>query len=169
MRENQLQPPVKVLFVCLGNICRSPTADGVFAHKVRAAGLEKLIEVDSAGTGGWHIGNPADPRASAHAAERGYDMSRLRARQVANSDFEYFDYVLAMDNDNLENLQALSPAEFQDKVGLMLDYLPANFPNAMQEVPDPYYGGEDGFELVLDLIEAACDELLADIQARLSR
>lgn len=165
--ERKLHPPVKVLFVCLGNICRSPTADGVFQHKVKAAGLDKLVEIDSAGTGGWHIGNPADPRASEHAAERGYDMSSLRARQVAQSDFEHFDYVLAMDKNNLHDLQALCPPEFQERVELMLDYLPADFPTPMCEVPDPYYGGEDGFELVLDLIEAASDELLADIQSRL--
>ncbi|NHO87469.1 low molecular weight phosphotyrosine protein phosphatase [Pseudoteredinibacter isoporae] len=159
---------MKVLFVCLGNICRSPTADGVFQKKVKDAGLADQIIIDSAGTGGWHIGNPADPRASQHAAKRGYDMSQLRARKVADSDFEAFDYVLAMDADNLHDLQALCPDAYQDRVQLMLDYLPEDFPKPMTEVPDPYYGGEDGFELVLDLIEAASDNLLADIQQRLT-
>lgn len=167
MAKETLQPPVKVLFVCLGNICRSPTADGVFQKKVKDVGLAEKIIIDSAGTGGWHIGNPADPRASQHAAKRGYDMSALRARKVADDDFERFDYVLAMDSDNLDDLLALCPSEYQARVQLMLDYLPENFPKPMSEVPDPYYGGEDGFELVLDLIEAASDNLLADIQQRL--
>ncbi|GAA6152154.1 low molecular weight protein-tyrosine-phosphatase [Pseudoteredinibacter isoporae] len=168
MTKQALQMPVSVLFVCLGNICRSPTADGVFQQKVKAAGLADQIIIDSAGTGGWHIGNPADPRASKYAAKRGYDMSALRARQVVSSDFERFDYILAMDNNNLQDLQAMCPDAYQDRVQLMLDYLPEDFPTPTSEVPDPYYGGDDGFEWVLDLIEAASDRLLADIQQRLA-
>lgn len=158
--------PVRVVFVCLGNICRSPTADGVFQHKVKAAGLSEQIQIDSAGTGAWHVGNPADPRASEHAALRGYDMSALRARQVSENDFAEFDYILAMDNSNLADLQALCPKDYQGQLQLMLDYLPQDFPNALAEVPDPYYGGDEGFELVLDLLEAACDNLLDDIKQR---
>ncbi len=157
---------VKVVFVCLGNICRSPTADGVFQQKVKAAGLSEHIHIDSAGTGAWHVGNPADPRASEHAALRGYDMSALRARQVSQNDFEEYDYILAMDSSNLADLQAMCPNDYPGQLRLMLDYLPKDYPEPLSEVPDPYYGGDDGFELVLDLIEAACDNLLEDIKQR---
>lgn len=149
--------PVTVLFVCLGNICRSPTAHGVFEAKVRKAGLENRIRVDSAGTGDWHIGRPPDDRTSTVALTRGYDLSALRARQVSRSDFEQFDYVLAMDRTNLGDLLRMKPASFKGHVGLFLDF----YPHAkVQEVPDPYYGGGDGFNTVLDLVENAAQGLL---------
>jgi protein-tyrosine phosphatase len=152
-----------VLMVCLGNICRSPTAEGVFRSRVQAAGLTELIKVDSAGTSSWHIGEPPDGRSIRAAARRRYDLSRQRARQVLESDFEQFDYILAMDRMNLHELNRRCPAHLQHKLGLMLDY--GN--TGHTEVPDPYDGGNDGFELVLDLLESACDDLLARIrQAR---
>lgn len=147
---------IEVLFVCLGNICRSPTAHGVFAEKVSARGLAGNIRVDSAGTSGWHIGEPPDPRSSQAAALRGYDLSGQRGRQVSASDFDRFHYILAMDKSNLANLRRLVPARFSGTLDLFLPFandLPA-------EVPDPYYGGGDGFERVLDLVEVASDALL---------
>lgn len=154
---------VSVLFVCLGNICRSPTAHGVFQQQVIQRGLEHKIIVDSAGTGDWHIGHAPDKRSSAAALRRGYDLSTLRARQVETDDFSRFDYILAMDNENLRNLQMLRPARFSGELKLFLEYgesLP------LREVPDPYYGGADNFEQVLDLVEAASAGLLAAILAR---
>ncbi len=152
---------VNVLFVCLGNICRSPTADGVFRQRVQAAGLQQQIGVDSAGTGDWHVGRAPDSRALAAAAKRGYDLSGLRARQVADKDFAEFHYVLAMDKSNLSHLRRLAPAHYAGHVGLFLDFAPHL---GLREVPDPYYGGHQGFEQVLDLVEAACDGLLTHIQ-----
>jgi low molecular weight protein-tyrosine phosphatase len=143
---------VRVLFVCLGNICRSPTAEGWFSNLVRGRNLEDVIEVDSAGTGPWHVGNPPDPRARRAALSRGYDIGHLRGRQVDVSDFSRFDYILAMDEDNLRNLTRLKPAHYQGHLGLFLDF--GSNPE-MREVPDPYYGGADGFDLVLDLMEDA--------------
>lgn len=154
---------VKVLFVCLGNICRSPTAEGVFRALVRDGGLADRIEVDSAGTSDWHIGEPPDGRGQAAAARRGYDLSVLRARQVTAHDFDRFDYVIAMDQANLAKLSALAPAGRGDKLSLFLAFAPEL---GVREVPDPYYGGPDGFDDVLDMIEAASRGLLADIQAR---
>lgn len=154
---------VNVLFVCLGNICRSPTAHGVFQEKVRRHNLGDKISVDSAGTGAWHIGNPPDSRATEVAASRGYDLSRLRARKVAPADFHSFDYILAMDNDNLRVLTRLRPGRFQGELQLFLQY-GSNLPEI--EVPDPYYGGQDGFEFVLDLVESASDGLLEHIRSR---
>lgn len=148
----------QVLFVCLGNICRSPTAEGVFRQKVEQAGLHETIRVDSAGTSAWHIGSPPDPRSVEAAGRRGYDLSPLRARQVdAPVDFLQFDLILAMDQANLAHLQALCPAACQDKVRLFLDFLPSA---PTREVPDPYYGGGEGFNHVLDLVEAASDAVL---------
>lgn len=152
----------KVLFVCLGNICRSPTAHAVFESLVRNEALEGQIEVDSAGTGDWHIGHAPDKRASAAAAQRGYDMSTLRARQFCAEDFERFDYILAMDENNLADMQALAPASHRAQVKLFLDYS-ARF--SEREVPDPYYGGDAGFEHVLDLVEDASRGLLRALQA----
>lgn len=146
-----------VLFVCLGNICRSPTAHGVFLSKVAQRGLTEMIEVDSAGTAAWHTGSPPDPRSCAEAARRGYDLGDLRARQVQDTDFTRFDYVLAMDYENLEALQALSPHGYRGHLGLLLDFAPEQ---GLREVPDPYYKGDEGFVEVLSLIEAACDGLL---------
>jgi protein-tyrosine phosphatase len=151
---------VSVLFVCLGNICRSPTAHGVFEQQVMAAGRTASITVDSAGTGSWHVGEPPDARASAVAMERGYDLSALRARQARSDDFEAFDYILAMDSDNLAGLQKLELSGFQGHLGLFLDFHPDS---TLEEVPDPYYGGDEGFERVVDMIEIAGQGLLAHI------
>jgi protein-tyrosine phosphatase len=149
-----------VLFVCLGNICRSPTAEGVFRHKVDAAGLASRIHIDSAGTGDWHIGHPPDRRAIAAARLRGYDLAALRARQVGSEDFARFDWILAMDHSNLRALDAMRPSHFAGHLGLFLDLAPAL---GRSEVPDPYVGGIDDFAGVLDLIEPASDALLARI------
>ncbi len=154
----------RVLFVCLGNICRSPTADGIFRELVLKAGLEQNIVVDSAGTGGWHIGKAPDSRTIAAARTRGYDLSPLRARQVQASDFDEFDYVLAMDKANLTDLQRIKPAHFTGHMGLFLEF---GADDIYREVPDPYYGGADGFELVLDLVESAAQGLLTHIRERL--
>lgn len=152
---------IKVLLVCMGNICRSPTAEGVFRQQVEAAGLAKQIHIDSAGTHDYHIGSAPDGRAQAAAAKRGYDLSRLRGRQVGQHDFREFDYILAMDMDNLTRMQAHCPAEHAHKIGLFLEYS-KNF--LEREVPDPYYGGNAGFEKVLDMVEDAGRGLLAHIQ-----
>jgi protein-tyrosine phosphatase len=155
---------IKVLFVCLGNICRSPTAHGVFVEKVNQAGLGEQILVDSAGTGDWHLGHAPDKRASAAAKSRDYDLSSLRARLVTSEDFGRFDYVLAMDNSNLSDLQVMCPDHYKGQLALFLSYTDSY---AETEVPDPYYGEGDGFNLVLDMVEAASDGLLAEIKARL--
>lgn len=151
----------QVLFVCLGNICRSPTAHGLFQHKVERAGLTQEIHIESAGTGAWHVGKSPDARAQAKAAERGYDLSAIRARQVEPADFERFDYILAMDESNLDDLQSMAPENFSGQLSLFLDFA-GNAEH--REVPDPYYGGDRGFELVLDLVEQACDGLLQEIR-----
>ena len=148
----------------MGNICRSPLAEGVFRHRVERAGLAHLIQIDSAGTHGYHLGASPDPRAQAAAVRRRYDLSGLRARQVTRQDIEVFDYVLAMDLDNLAYLNSLGSPEHRDKPQLFLDY-GSNVD--LREVPDPYYGPEEGFELVLDLAEDASRGLLTDIQRRL--
>ncbi|EIK45657.1 protein-tyrosine-phosphatase [Cellvibrio sp. BR] len=153
-----------VLFVCLGNICRSPTADGIFRELVANAKLDQKIMVDSAGTGAWHIGKAPDSRTVAAARTRGYDLSVLRARQVTARDFDEFDYVLAMDEANLSDLQQLKPAHFTGHLGLFLEF---GARGDYREVPDPYYGGSDGFELVLDLVEDAAQGLLKHIRQRL--
>lgn len=152
-------PQVKVLMVCLGNICRSPTAHAVFAQRVEAAGLAHRIEVDSAGTGDWHIGHKPDDRAREAGARRGYDLDSLRARQVCADDFNEFDYILAMDENNLRDLQQLSPPKLRHKVRLFMEFAGNN----VRVVPDPYYGGPEGFEQVLNLVEEASDGLLAHI------
>ncbi len=152
--------PIKVLFVCLGNICRSPTAEAVFTQKVIAAGAQDKILIDSAGTAGYHIGEAPDDRACEFAARRGYSMDALRARQVCTEDFDRFDYIIVMDQANLSNLQALKPKYAKAQLTLMLSYCES----AAQEVPDPYYGGDQGFETVLDLLEDASDGLLNSLQ-----
>jgi protein-tyrosine phosphatase len=149
---------IRLLFVCLGNICRSPVAEGMFAHVAGQTGHGDLFTLDSAGTGSWHIGNPPDPRAVAAAAARGIDLSNLRARQVCQKDFSEFDLILAMDADNHAALLDLAPHGSADKVRLFLDDVPDLSHN---EVPDPYYGGDQGFEEVLDLVEAGSKALLA--------
>jgi protein-tyrosine phosphatase len=154
---------VKVLFVCLGNICRSPTAEGVFRAIVDEAGLGDLVKIDSAGTSGWHIGDPPDERGQRAALTRGYDLSQQRARKVGPRDFETFDYIIGMDSRNVADLSAMAPAGTRDKVSLFLAFAPET---GEREIPDPYYGGPDGFDQVLDLVEAASRGLLADIRAR---
>ncbi|MCZ6829676.1 MAG: low molecular weight phosphotyrosine protein phosphatase [Gammaproteobacteria bacterium] len=149
-----------VLFVCLGNICRSPTAHGVFQELVKAADLQDRIQVDSAGTGAWHVGEAPDQRATAAARARGYDLSSLRARVVSVADFSNFDYVLAMDQQNLGNLQAMAPADYRGHLGLFLDF---HSHPLLREVPDPYCGGNAGFDQVLDLVEEASRGLLKAI------
>ena len=158
-----IQKAVSVLFVCMGNICRSPTADGVLRQMVRARGLHKMIEVDSAGTHAYHIGDEPDRRSQAHALQRGYDLSSLRARRVADEDFARFDVVLAMDEDNLAALLARCPPAQRGRVALFMQH--ARRFAAQREVPDPYYGGATGFEQVLDLVEDGCTGLIESILA----
>lgn len=153
---------VRVLFVCMGNICRSPTAHAVFRQQVVEAGLSDQIEIDSAGTHGYHIGNPPDARATATARQRGIEMSDLSARQVAATDFTHFDYIVAMDNDNLRLLKASCRQGEQQRLSLMLDWTTG----WGDEVPDPYYGGDSGFEHVFDMLTDACGGLLAAISSR---
>jgi protein-tyrosine phosphatase len=155
---------VRVLFVCMGNICRSPTAEGVFRHLVRAEGLEDRIHVESAGTHDYHVGRPPDGRAQQAAARRGYDLSAQRARRVEARHFLEFDYVLAMDAENLAHLRSEAPDGQRGKPALFLDFSPEH---RGEEVPDPYYGAADGFAHVLDLVEAGAHGLLADIRKRL--
>jgi protein-tyrosine phosphatase len=150
----------RVLFVCLGNICRSPTAEVVLRTRARRVKLDARLMVASAGTGDWHVGMPPDPRAIAHAAKRGYDLSVVRARQVARTDFERFDWILAMDQSNLRELRVLRPPSFAGHLGLLLDFAPHL---GLRDVPDPYYGSPTHFERVLDLVEQASDSLLAHI------
>ncbi len=148
-----------VLFVCLGNICRSPTAHGVFLRKVSERGLAERVSVDSAGTGGWHAGEPPDRRTQRHAATRGYDLSALRARQVEPEDFHRFTHILAMDRSNLDALEEMKPADFTGELRLFLEY----GSRGRSEVPDPYYGGAQGFEEVLDLVEDAAEGLISGL------
>ncbi len=156
--------PTRVLFVCMGNICRSPTAEGVFRHAVASAGLEQKILADSAGTHGYHLGHLPDRRTQLAAARRGYDLANLRARQVAGQDFVEFDYILAMDLDNLSELRRLAPAQHHGKLCLFMDYSSVR---RGEEMPDPYYGGARGFELVLDMAEDAAAGLLQHIKKKL--
>jgi protein-tyrosine phosphatase len=158
---------IKVLFVCMGNICRSPTADAVFRHHVKAAGVDHLIEVDSAGTHAYHIGNPPDERSQRTALKRGYKMDDLRARAVEPDDFEAFDYILAMDKENMRLLQQRGPQHHHDKIRLFMQY-GANY-DGDTEVPDPYFGGHQGFELVLDMVEEASQGLLAHLRDHINR
>lgn len=154
---------MQVLFVCLGNICRSPTAEGVLRHKLREAGLADQVEVASAGTGDWHVGNPPDRRSQRAALQRGYDLSAQRAQQVSRADFSRYDLILAMDQSNLRNLKAMQPAQGKADLDLFL----RRYDSLVDEVPDPYYEGDQGFETVLDLIERACDLLVIELKGRL--
>ncbi len=153
---------IRVLFVCLGNICRSPTAEGVFRALVAAEGLAHAIATDSAGTAAYHVGEPPDPRSRAAALKRGVDISDLRGRQIAADDFVRFHYVLAMDRSNYNSLARLCPRGARERLRLFLEFAPAA---DLDEVPDPYFGGQGGFEQVLDLAEAASAGLLAHIRA----
>ncbi len=152
---------VNVLFVCLGNICRSPSAEGIFRACVEREGLSDQIAIDSAGTGNWHVGNPPDSRAQAAAKRRGIDISGLRGRVAQATDFHHFDYVLAMDHENLSDLARICPPGKEDRLALFLDFAPAL---GHRHVPDPYYGGHQGFEHMLDLIEGGSQGLLAHIR-----
>lgn len=154
---------VKVLFVCMGNICRSPTAEGVFAALLRQHELHERVFVDSAGTHAYHVGSAPDPRARSAALRRGIDLSGQRARRIEAADFEVFDYILVMDRENLALVHERCPPERREKVQLLLEYAPHV---GMDEVPDPYYGGAAGFERVLDMIEAAAQGLLQRIKER---
>jgi protein-tyrosine phosphatase len=152
---------MRILFVCMGNICRSPTAEGVIRHALKEAGLDQSVHIDSAGTHGYHIGEPPDPRAQQVAASRGYDISGLRGRKVGGIDFEHFDLVLAMDQDNLRNLKRVCPPQYHQKVRLLLSFS-RKYPNL--DVPDPYFGGSRGFEDVLDMVEDAAKGLIKMIR-----
>jgi protein-tyrosine phosphatase len=152
---------MKILFVCFGNICRSPTAEIVFREILARETSDLGIEVDSAGTSGYHVGNPPDSRTREAALRRGYDMSALRARVVEPQDFRLFDMILAMDRQNLEALHEKAPAAARSRIRLFLEFAPET---DVLEVPDPYYGGANGFEEVLDLIEAAARGLLQHVR-----
>ncbi|MFM1897377.1 MAG: hypothetical protein RLZZ385_2451 [Pseudomonadota bacterium] len=159
MSELPGQPVIRVLMVCLGNICRSPTAHGVFQQRVIHHGLQERIQVDSAGTANYHIGEAPDGRSVQAARMRGYDLQDLRARQVQQQDFHRFHYILAMDHGNLRELMLRCPPEHRGKLQLFLSY----GRHSRDAVPDPYYSGPEGFELVLDLVEGAADGLLHHI------
>ena len=158
MKPTEPVNKIRVLMVCLGNICRSPTAEAMLRKKVHEAGLDGRIEVDSAGTADYHVDSPPDRRAVAHGERRGLAMKNLRGRQVGRDDFERFDVILAMDEDNLADLQRIRPPGARARVALLLSYAPHA---GAREVPDPYYGGPDGFETVLDLVDAAADGFIA--------
>jgi protein-tyrosine phosphatase len=143
--------------VCTGNICRSPTAEGVLRAMAAAAGQGHRLEVDSAGVADYHVGQEPDRRSQAHARRRGYELSSLRAREVTPADFHRFDWLLAMDRGHLRELQNMAPPDATARVALLLDFAPTH---AGRDVPDPYYGAADGFEKVLDLVEAGCEGLL---------
>ncbi|NOQ87505.1 MAG: low molecular weight phosphotyrosine protein phosphatase [Gammaproteobacteria bacterium] len=151
---------VKVLFVCMGNICRSPTAEGVFRHMVEQLNVEDEISIDSAGTHAYHVGNQPDARAQHAALKRNIDLSSQRARRVSADDFAQFDYVIAMDESNKDDLLSICPADYEDRIHLFLDFSECN----ESEVPDPYYGQGRGFEIVLNLVEDASDGLLKHIR-----
>lgn len=154
---------VSVLLICMGNICRSPTAEGVLRAMVEREGLAHAFEIDSAGTHAYHVGEAPDPRARKAALQRGYDLSALRARRINELDFSHFDCILAMDRENLAMLSRACPVEHRHKLGLFLEYA-AN--HEEEEVPDPYYGGNEGFEHVLDMVEDAARGLIAAMRSR---
>jgi len=153
----EMKEKISVLFVCMGNICRSPTAEGVFRHHVNEAGLADRIDIDSAGTHAYHVGAPADRRATQAATNRGISLAGIKARRICDDDYENFDYIIAMDEDNRDRMLAQAPLEYRGKIQLFLSF------TALREtaVPDPYYGGRTGFERVLDLVDVASRDLLA--------
>lgn len=157
--------PYSLLFVCTGNICRSPTAEGIMLHKVAARGWSREVRVDSAGTHGYHVEAEPDSRSQMHARKRGYDLSTLRARRVVKGDFEVFDRILVMDHDNMSFMTQMSPPEYRAKLEFMMRYAPQH---EAEIVPDPYYGGAAGFEHVLTYLEDACDGLLAEVGKKLA-
>lgn len=154
---------VRVLFVCTGNICRSPTAEGVFRSLVAGRSLQDRIEADSAGIGGWHVGEPPDPRTQQTAAARGVDLSAQRARQVRADDFMLFDFIVAMDRGHAQSLSEQCPPSEAHRISLFLERVPGA---GTLDVPDPYYGGDDGFERVMDMIETGAAALLDEIAAK---
>ena len=156
----------RVLLVCMGNICRSPTAEGVLRHFIKINNLGGKVEVDSAGTHGYHVGEAPDSRTQRAAAVRGYNLSQLRARKVARQDLDYFDLILAMDKSNFDNLQRMAAPEQQERIKLFMEYA-RNFDD--DEVPDPYYGLGHGFDLVLDMVEDASLGLVDEIKQKLGR
>lgn len=162
---SQQARPTRVLFVCTGNICRSPTAEGVFRHLVRAEGLQDRLAADSAGTHGYHVGEPPDPRSVAAARRRGYDLQDLRARQLAPGDFARFDLLLAMDRGHLAIMRRMAPAGAAGRLRLFLDYAPRL---GRSDVSDPYYGDARDFEAALDLIEHGARGLIAALRTGLA-
>ena len=158
---DQPEPDARILFVCMGNICRSPTAEGVFRHLATTEVPDLAVHVDSAGTHAYHIGEPPDKRAQRAAERRGVSLAELRARRVIEDDFSRFDLILAMDELNVAVLREQCPEEHSARIGLFLDYAPQL---GRVEVPDPYYGGSNGFELVLDLVEEASRGLLSQLR-----
>jgi protein-tyrosine phosphatase len=154
---------MRILFVCMGNICRSPSAEGVFRRVLNERAAQLYVQIDSAGTHDYHIGEPPDARAREAALRRGVDLSELRARQVAANDFELFDLILAMDEENLRELRARAQAKHHERIRLLMDYAPEATRRA---VPDPYYGGAQGFEDVLDLLEEASEGLVQELIRR---
>ena len=153
----------KVLFVCMGNICRSPTAHGVMQHKVAERGLTQRIEIDSSGTHAYHVGEKSDARSRALATKKGIDMEYIRARKISINDYDEFDYILAMDAENLELIEYYAPENYSARISLFLHY--ANQAGLTDEevVPDPYYGGDAGFEHVFELVDLGCDALIEHV------
>ena len=157
---------MRLLFVCMGNICRSPSAEGVFRRVLAERAPDLSVEIDSAGTHDYHVGNPPDRRAIEAARRRGIDLSTLRARQVSTRDFEWFDLILAMDDENVDELKRRATREYHSRIRLLMEFAP----NAtLRHVPDPYYGGAQGFEQVLDLLEEAAEGLLEEVLRRQRR
>jgi protein-tyrosine phosphatase len=161
--HTRLEGEMRILFVCMGNICRSPTAEGVMRSLLREEGLEDEIEIDSAGTGGWHAGSPPDERATEAAARRGIVLEGA-ARQIRPADFDDYDLVLVADRENLRDVRRIAPDDAQDKIRLLRSFDPDS--SGDLDVPDPYYGGPGGFEEVLDLVDAACRGLLEEVRPR---
>ncbi len=154
---------IKILFVCMGNICRSPTAHGVMQHKILEQGLESQISIDSAGTHAYHVGEKSDVRSRQLAASKGIDMEYIRARKISITDYDEFDYILAMDEDNLELIEYYAPSEYSAKISLFLDFALQTAKVNKAIVPDPYYGGDAGFENVFSLVDVGCDALLEHV------